>query len=91
MVTGYLSSLGLWFVAEKSMQFYYHYFVPHFFLLGVLALALDALWQAGYRRLPLSVLGGSLALFAWFYPVLTSAALTEPMSFLDYAWLNGWR
>lgn len=91
MVTGYLSSLGLWFVAEKSVQFYYHYFVPHFFLLGALALALDALWQAGYRRLPLSVLGGSLALFAWFYPVLTSAALAGPMSFLDYAWLNGWR
>ena len=91
MVTGYVASLGLWFFAGKSVQFFHHYLLPQLFLLGALALALDALWQAGHRRLPLLVLGGSGALFAWFYPILTAAPLAGPMSFLDYAWIPGWR
>ena len=91
MVVGYLSSLGLWFFAEKSVQFYYHYFVPHFFLLGALALALDAMWRSGHRYTPIAILAGSVALFAWFYPILTAGALADEMSFLDYAWLVGWR
>ena len=32
-----------------------------------------------------------LAVLAWFYPILTAAALPGEMSFLDYAWLQGWR
>ncbi|MFZ9395927.1 MAG: phospholipid carrier-dependent glycosyltransferase [Erythrobacter sp.] len=88
---GYLVSLGLWFFAGKSVQFFHHYLVPQMFLLGALALALDALWQAGYRKLVWLVLGGSCALFAWFYPILTAAPLAGPMSFLDYAWIPGWR
>ena len=91
MMVGYLSSLGLWFVAEKSVQFYYHYFVPHFFLLGALALALDAMWRSGHRYTPIVVLAGSVAMLAWFYPILSAAPLTGEMGFLDYAWLEGWR
>ena len=91
MVAGYAASLGLWLFAAKSVQFYYHYFVPHFFLLGALALALDAVWQAGHRRIALAVLAASVAIFAWFYPILTAAPLKGAMSFLDYAWLEGWR
>lgn len=91
MAAGYLASLGLWFFAEKSVQFFYHYFVPHFFLLGALALALDAMWRAGHRYAPVATLAASLALFMWFYPILTAAPLESPMSFLDYAWLQGWR
>ena len=91
MVAGYAASLGLWLFAAKSVQFYYHYFVPHFILLGALALALDAVWQAGHRRIALAVLAASVAIFAWFYPILTAAPLAGPMGFLDYAWLEGWR
>lgn len=91
VVAGYMASLGLWFIAGKSVQFFHHYFVPHIFLLAALALALEALWQAGHRRLPLAVLAGSCALFAWFYPILTAAPLAGKMSFLDYAWIAGWR
>ena len=91
MVIGYLSSLGLWFVAEKSVQFFYHYFVPHFFLLGALALALDAMWRGGHRYTPIAILAGSLGMLAWFYPILTAGPLANEMSFLDYAWLIGWR
>ncbi len=91
MVAGYAVSLGLWLVAEKSVQFYYHYFIPHFFLLGALALALEALWHSGHRYIAGAALAMSVALFAWFYPILTAAPLEDSMSFLDYAWLQGWR
>ncbi|TNE61809.1 MAG: phospholipid carrier-dependent glycosyltransferase, partial [Sphingomonadales bacterium] len=91
VVAGYAVSLGLWLVAEKSVQFFYHYFVPQFFLLAALALALDAIWRAGNRRIPIAILAGSTALFAWFFPIMSAAALDGPMSFLDYAWIEGWR
>lgn len=91
MVLGYLVSLSLWLVADKSVQFYYHYFIPHFFLLGALALVCEALWRSGHRYTPMAVLGGSLVMLAWFYPILTAAQLDGPLSFADYAWIEGWR
>ncbi|WFL76603.1 phospholipid carrier-dependent glycosyltransferase [Altererythrobacter arenosus] len=91
VVAGYAVSLGLWLFASKSVQFYYHYFLPHFFLLGALALALDALWQGGHRKLALLVLAASLVLFAYFYPILSAAALEGPQSFLNWSWIDGWR
>jgi dolichyl-phosphate-mannose-protein mannosyltransferase len=87
----YAVALGTWIVAAKPVQFYYHYLLPGTFLLAALALALDALWQRGNRWLPLMVLAGSTALFAWFFPILTAAPLAGEASFLDYAWLESWR
>lgn len=87
----YAASLGFWIVADKPVQFYYHYLLPSMFLLAALALALDALWQSGKRAIPLAVLGGSLAFFAYFHPILSAAPLDGPMAFLDWAWLPGWR
>ncbi|ALE16874.1 hypothetical protein AMC99_01582 [Altererythrobacter epoxidivorans] len=91
VVIGYLASLGLWLVADKSVQFYYHYFLPSFFLLGALALALDALAEAGRRKLSLGVLAASIAIFVYFYPILSAAPLENAQSFLNWAWLEGWR
>lgn len=91
VVIGYMASLGLWLFAAKSVQFYYHYFLPHLFLLGALALALDALWQGGRRKLVMLVLAGSLGFFAYFYPILSAAPLEGPQSFLNWSWITGWR
>lgn len=91
MVLGYVASLGLWFFAEKSVQFYFHYMIPHFFLLGALALALEEWWRSGNRIVPIAVLSASIGVFAWFYPILTAGALADPMDFLDYVWIEGWR
>lgn len=91
MVLGYVASLGLWFFAEKSVQFYFHYFIAHFFLLGALALALEEWWRSGNRIVPIAVLSASIGVFAWFYPILTAGALADPMDFLDYVWIEGWR
>jgi dolichyl-phosphate-mannose--protein O-mannosyl transferase len=87
----YAVSLGLWIIAAKNVQFYYHYLLPSCFLVAALALALDRLWQRGQRILPLAVLAGSAALFVFFWPILTAAPLDGPKAFERWTWLDSWR
>ncbi len=87
----YLVSMMLWVVAPKPVQFFYHYVLPHCFAMGALALAVEKLWQQGERLTPAAIVLGSTGLFVWFYPILTAGALAGEQSFLDYAWLVGWR
>lgn len=87
----YLVSIGFWMVAAKSVQFYYHYFLPSIFLMAALALTLDEFWQRKSRAVPLIVLGISAALFAWFYPILSAAELDGPQAFNKWMWYDGWR
>jgi dolichyl-phosphate-mannose--protein O-mannosyl transferase len=91
IVVLYAVSLGFWIVVNKPVQFYYHYFLPSCFLLGALALALDALWQRGRRGLAAGTLAASLALFAWFHPILSAAPLADRHAFVAWTWLPGWR
>lgn len=91
-VIGYGAALGLWLIAPKPVQFYYHYFVPQFFLLGALALALSDLRRAAWGRwLAWGTLAASAGLFALFYKVLSAAPLEGAMSFAKWTWLAGWR
>ena len=91
-VIGYAASLGLWLIAPKPVQFYYHYFVPHFFLLAALALSLSDLRRAEWGRwLAWGTLAASAGVFALFYKVIAAAPLEGPMSFAKWAWLAGWR
>jgi len=87
----YLAAIGMWIIAPKPVQFYYHYLLPSCFLLAALALALVSLWQRGWRKLALGVLGGSIAMFVVFWPILTAAPLAGPASFEFWAWLPSWR
>ncbi len=87
----YAASIGLWVIAPKPVQFYYHYMLPHCFGLAALALGTERLWQRGERLVPAAIVLGSVGLFAYFYPILTAAELEGEMSFLDYAWLMSWR
>ncbi len=95
VVIGYAVTLGLWLIAPKSVQFYYHYFLPSFFLLAALALALsdlakrEALESRPY--ITYTVIAASVAVFVAFFPILSAGALEGPMSFADWAWLEGWR
>lgn len=91
-VVGYAASLGLWVVAPKPVQFYYHYMMPSVFLLAALALALsDARQVDRLRWLGWAVPLGSVGFFALFWKVLTAAPLDSPMSFADWTWIAGWR
>ena len=90
----YAVSFGMWIVAPKPVQFYYHYFLPSCFLMAGLALALDELWQRRGRwgkRAALAVLAAACALFGYFWPILTAAPLDDGQAFLEYAWLESWR
>lgn len=87
----YAVTLGFWIASAKPVQFLYHYFLPSMALLAALALALDALWQRQWRWLALMPLIGSLALFAWFYPILSAAPLSGKMAFTEWMWLRSWR
>ncbi len=94
VVVLYAASFGMWIVAPKPVQFYYHYFLPGCFLMAGLALALDELWRRGGRwgkRAVVLVLLVACGLFAYFWPILTAAPLDDGRAFLDYAWLNSWR
>ncbi len=90
LVAMYLVSLGMWLVVNKPVQFFYHYFLPSCFLYGALALALDELWRRGWRRPVGAVLGASGALFAFFYPILSAAALDSDDAFMRWMWLSSW-
>ena len=87
----YAISLGLWLFADKSTQFYYHYFLPSTFLLVALALTLDDLWQAGWRKTAAGALIASVLFFAFFYEILAAEALARPDSFAVWAWIDGWK
>jgi dolichyl-phosphate-mannose--protein O-mannosyl transferase len=88
----YLVSLGMWAVSGKPIQFYYHYLLPGTFLMACLALALDALWSRGKRRLPIGVLAVSVGMFLYFYPIISAAKLHHgKQSFAAWMWLNSWR
>jgi dolichyl-phosphate-mannose--protein O-mannosyl transferase len=87
----YAATLGMWIVAPKPVQFYYHYFMPSCFLIGALTIALDALWQKGWRKTALGSVAASVILFGVFYPIISSLPLAGPYSFEHWMWLKSWR
>lgn len=94
VVVLYAVSLGLWIVAAKNVQFYYHYTLASCFLLAALGLALDDLWRRGGRiaLIALAVLAGSTAIFIHFWPIISAAALHDgKASYAYWMWLRGWR
>ncbi len=90
----YAATLGLWMVSGKPVQFYYHYLLPGTFLMGCLALALDALWSKGghWRWPPLLALGVAAGMFCYFYPIISAAPLDGgKQAFAQWMWLKSWR
>jgi dolichyl-phosphate-mannose--protein O-mannosyl transferase len=90
----YAASLGMWAVSGKPIQFYYHYLLPGAFLMALLALSLEELWHRKdrWRWLAPASLAISAAMFAWFYPILSAAALSDGRSsFEHWMWLASWR
>lgn len=91
-VIGYAVSLGFWIAAPKPVQFYYHYFVPHFFLLAALALTCGDLARTKRGRWAAwGIPAASAAMFAWFFPIIAALPLKGPGSYVTWMWLDGWR
>ncbi len=91
LVVVYLASLGLWVVAPKAVQFYFHYFLAAMALSAALALGVERLWQRGERVMPIVLCLGALGFFAYWFPILTAAPLANEQDFLMWAWTAGWR
>lgn len=92
VVIGYAASLGLWVIAPKPVQFYYHYFVPSLFLLAALALVLADLRRSRRGQwLAWGTLAAAAGVFAWFYPILAALPLKASGSFVTWMWIEGWR
>ena len=90
----YIAALVLWPLSGKPIQFFYHYLLPSSFLMGSLALGLEALWRRGdrWRWLMPAALLLSLAVFGYFYPIISAAPLADgKMSFNQWMWLDSWR
>ncbi|QDH34515.1 phospholipid carrier-dependent glycosyltransferase [Porphyrobacter sp. YT40] len=92
VVIGYAVSLGFWIVAPKPVQFYYHYFVPSFFLLAALALTCSDLrrWTRG-KWLAWGIPAASVLVFAGFFPIIAALPLADGDSYKTWAWVRGWR
>jgi dolichyl-phosphate-mannose--protein O-mannosyl transferase len=89
---GYAASLGLWLVAPKPIQFYYHYFAPSLFLLAALALACSDLRRLPYGTWPAwGIPAASVAVFAFYFPIIAALPLSAGDDYLIWAWLKGWR
>lgn len=79
-------SLGIYALIPKSLGFFYYYYLSSIFLAVALAAAVD--------RAPRWVAGGftalAAALFVYFYPILSAAALDGPGAYQRWTWFAGW-
>ena len=89
----YAACLVMWIFNGKPVQFYYHYLLPGAFLMGLLALALDALWarRDRWRWLAAGSLALSVLMFAVFYPIISAAPLPHKQAYNFWMWLPSWR
>lgn len=89
----YFVCVGMWAVNGKPVQFYYHYLLPGAFLMALLALGLDALWDRRdrWRLVARWVFGLSLALFVVFYPIISGWPLPFKDAYNVWMWLPSWR
>jgi dolichyl-phosphate-mannose--protein O-mannosyl transferase len=90
----YLVAIGMWVANGKPVQFYYHYLIPGTFLMVCLALALDRIWNLKDRKRWIAVgsIGVALAMFAFFFPIISAAKLYGGKKSFEYwMWLRSWR
>ena len=79
-----------WIVIPKSLGFFYYYYLPSIFLPVAIAAALQRFCKGRFARWDDYVLLAALALFAFFYPILSAAPLAGPQSFHRWMWLPTW-
>ncbi|MXP10018.1 phospholipid carrier-dependent glycosyltransferase [Pseudoblastomonas halimionae] len=87
----WVALMALWALADKPVQFFFHYMMPMTALIVALALVTGRWWDEGRRWPAWVVVGASIAFFAYFFPILTAAPLQDDQAFLHWAWWSGWR
>lgn len=87
-------TLAMWPLSGKPIQFFYHYLLPSTFMMGALALAIEDLWhrEDNWRWLAPATIAASAAMFAWFYPIISAAPLSDgKASYQFWMWMDSWR
>lgn len=89
----YAVTLAMWAFNGKPVQFYYHYLLPGAFLMGMLALALDTLWERHdrWRWLATGTMALAVLMFALFYPIISAMPLPYKQAYNLWMWLPSWR
>ncbi len=80
-----------WIIIPKKVGFFYYYYLPSIFLCLVLAAAFDHFGKNRMRDADLFFTGLSAILFAYFYPIISAAALPSNQAFLNWMWFQSWR
>jgi len=93
LIALYSACLAMWALNGKPVQFYYHYLLPGAFLMGLLGMWMDSLWQHRdrWRTVATVSLVLSLAMFAVFYPIISALPLPFKDAYNFWMWLPSWR
>ncbi len=86
----WLGSILMWAAIPKSLGFYYYYYPSTLWLVVALAVALDRVDPGGRKRWDEWFATAAIALFAFFWPVLSAAPLSGPGAFHRWAWFASW-
>ena len=82
-------SLAIWAAIPKSLGFFYYYYLSSIWLCLAIAAAFDH-WRVRARHLDAAFLVGALALFLYFFPILSAQALPSPDAFHRWTWFKSW-
>lgn len=86
----WIFSIAIWAAIPKSLGFYYYYHLSGIFvaLSGAAALAL---LPPRLRWIEGAAAAVAVALFLYFYSIISGAALSDPQDFNRWMWFASWR
>jgi dolichyl-phosphate-mannose-protein mannosyltransferase len=84
----WIGSCAMWAIIPKSLGFFYYYYLSSIWLCVALAVAFDRFGRK--RHWDEASLALAAGLFAYFYPILSAAALPGPRAFVRWMWFSTW-
>ena len=87
----WLGAYGMWVIVPKKIGFFYYYYIPSILLGLALAAALERYAEPRFKYASEAALFVTLALFMWFFPIISAAPLDSDQAFLRWTWLASWR
>ncbi|MBR0553682.1 phospholipid carrier-dependent glycosyltransferase [Sphingomonadaceae bacterium LXI357] len=87
----WIASLAMWAVIPKSLGFYYYYYPSSIFLCLATAGAFAHFGRGRWAQADEWYAIPVIALFVYFYPILSASPLSGRMAFAHWTWLASWR
>ena len=86
----WFASYAMWAVIPKSLGFIYYYYLSSLWLPIVIAAAFHRYAHGSRKHWDEWFLVLNAGLFAYFYPIISSAALSGPGAFQHWMWFGSW-